>query len=603
MRASQFFISTLKEAPAEAELVSHKLMLRAGLIKRLASGLYTWMPLGLRVLRKIEAIVREEMNRSGAIELLMPAVQPAELWQESGRWDFYGPELLRIRDRHERNYCFGPTHEEVITDIVRREIKSYRQLPLNLYQIQTKFRDEIRPRFGVMRAREFLMKDAYSFHTDKASLDQTYQAMYDAYTRIFSRLGLKFRAVAADTGAIGGTGSHEFHVLAESGEDAIAFCPDSDYAANVELAEAVEASSPSAPAEELRKVPTPGKTSIRNVSDFLGVDPKRILKTLVVWGREGLIALLVRGDHELNLTKVGKLGAVTSPLRMANPEEIDIALSNPTTNFGRANMVLGESEAQTAQRDFLSRQTAIDKVEHVTGYIGPIGLTIPIIADRSVASMSDFVCGANEKGYHYRGVNFSRDLPRPEFADIRDVVPGDASPDGKGQLQICRGIEVGHIFQLRTKYSATMNAAYRDEKGEMAAMEMGCYGIGVSRIVGAAIEQGNDERGIVFPRAIAPFELSLIPIGYTKNELVRDTAQRLYAELCEAGIDVLFDDRDERPGVLFADNELTGIPHRIVIGERGLKQGQLEYQARTDEKSSLIPLQGAVDSIKSMVCD
>ncbi|MBA2351391.1 MAG: proline--tRNA ligase [Burkholderiales bacterium] len=569
MRASQFFISTLKEAPAEAELVSHKLMLRAGLIKRLASGLYTWMPLGLRVLRKIEAIVREEMNRSGAIELLMPAVQPAELWQESGRWDFYGPELLRIRDRHERNYCFGPTHEEVITDIVRREIKSYRQLPLNLYQIQTKFRDEIRPRFGVMRAREFLMKDAYSFHTDKASLDQTYQAMYDAYTRIFSRLGLKFRAVAADTGAIGGTGSHEFHVLAESGEDAIAFCPDSDYAANLELAEApLPEGERTAPRDRLNRVPTPGVKTIAELCDFLKIPVEETVKAVCVEGQDGKpVLMMLRGDHQLNLIKTGKLAQVKTPIVFSTPEAI-------RTAFGAG-----------------------------PGSIGPVGFQGVVISDRTVSVMSDFVIGANQDDYHYTGANTRRDFAEPIVADIRDVVPGDASPDGKGQLQICRGIEVGHIFQLRTKYSAAMNAAYRDEKSEMAAMEMGCYGIGVSRIVGAAIEQGNDERGIVFPRAIAPFELALIPIGYTKNELVRDTAQRLYAELCEAGIDVLLDDRDERPGVLFADNELTGIPHRIVIGERGLKRGQLEYQVRTDEKSSLIPLQDAVDSIKSMVCD
>lgn len=559
MRASQFFFSTLKEAPSEAELVSHRLMLRAGLIRRLASGLYSWMPMGLRVLRKIEAIVREEMNASGALELLMPAVQPAELWQESGRWDFYGAELLRLQDRHERDFCFGPTHEEVITDIARREIRSYRQLPLNFYQIQTKFRDEIRPRFGVMRAREFLMKDAYSFHADFASLEETYQRMYATYTRIFTRLGLKFRAVAADTGAIGGSGSHEFHVLADSGEDAIAFCPGSDYAANVELAEAVAPAARSKGNQALQKVATPDAKSINEVSALLGISPQQTIKTLIMEDAQGeLIALLLRGDHELNEVKAGKTAGVSAPLRFASDSRIAQACSCPP------------------------------------GSLGPIGLDIRIVADRSAAALSDFVCGANEDGFHLTGVNFGRDLPEPEVADLRNVIAGDASPDEAGTLEICRGIEVGHIFQLRSKYSRAMKATYLDEKGQAREFEMGCYGIGVSRIVAAAIEQNHDEKGIRFPAAIAPFELAIVPLGAKKSQRVRETAEKLYTQYREAGVDVLLDDRDERPGVLFADLELIGIPHRIVVGERALENAQIEYLSRFSGETTMLPLDSAV---------
>jgi len=566
MRVSHFFLSTLKEAPSEAELVSHSLMLRAGLIKRLGSGLYTWMPLGLHVLRKVEAIVREEMNKSGAVELLMPAVQPAELWQETGRWAVFGPQMLKIKDRHERDFCFGPTHEEVITDIARKEIKSYRQLPVNFYQIQTKFRDEIRPRFGVMRAREFVMKDAYSFHASYESLQQTYDVMYDTYSRIFERLGLKFRAVRADTGAIGGTGSHEFHVLADSGEDAIAFCPTSDYAANVELAEAVAPTTPrGAATQAMRKVATPDKHSITEVTEFLKVDAAQVVKTLIVEGEEGLVALLLRGDHELNEVKAGKLAQVGTLKGLASDARIREAVGCPV------------------------------------GSLGPVGLKMPVVADRAVAAMSNFVCGANEDGFHLTGVNFGRDLPEPKVADIRNVVEGDPSPDGKGTLEICRGIEVGHIFQLRTKYSQAMNAVYLDEAGKTQVLEMGCYGIGVSRIVGAAIEQGHDTRGIIFPRAMAPFDLAIVPIGMKKSDAVRETVEKLYTELTQAGLEVLLDDRDERPGVMFADMELIGIPHRIVIGDRGLKEGNIEYQGRRDEKAQALALQGAVEFLKSRV--
>ena len=566
MRVSKFFISTLKEAPSEAELVSHQLMLRAGLIKRLGSGLYTWMPLGLRVLRKVEAIVREEMEKSGAIELLMPAVQPAELWQETGRWDVFGPQMLKIKDRHQRDFCFGPTHEEVITDIARREIKSYRQLPINLYQIQTKFRDEIRPRFGVMRAREFVMKDAYSFHTDKASLEQTYQVMYDTYSRIFTRLGLKFRAVAADTGAIGGTGSHEFHVLADSGEDAIAFCPDSDYAANVELAEAIAPNTARpAPAATMQKVATPGQHTIEEICTFLKVSPQQTVKTLIVEGDFGLVALLLRGDHQLNEVKVGKLPQI-------------------------GNL-----------RGFASDARIREAIGCGTGSLGPVGLQIPVIADRSVAVLSDFVGGANEDGFHLTGVNFARDLPEPSVADIHNAIAGDPSPDGKGSLDICRGIEVGHIFQLRTKYAEAMSATFLDETGKSQIMEMGCYGIGVSRIVGAAIEQGHDQRGITFPLAIAPFQLAIVPIGMKKSEAVKNAVESLYMELQQAGVEVLLDDRDERPGVMFADMELIGIPHRIVVGERSLKEGQIEYQGRLDQQAQSLPIQNVVNYLKSTI--
>ncbi len=548
MRATQFFISTTKEAPSEAELVSHKLMLRAGLIKRLGSGLYTWMPLGLRVLRRVEAIVREEMNRAGAIELLMPAVQPAELWEESGRWAVFGPQMLKIKDRHERDFCFGPTHEEVITDVARREIKSYRQLPVNFYQIQMKFRDEIRPRFGVMRAREFLMKDAYSFHASRDSLVATYQTMYDAYSRVFSRLGLTFRAVAADTGAIGGSGSHEFHVLADSGEDLIAYCPDSDYAANVELAEALAPATPrAAAAEAMREVDTPKQTTCEDVAALLGIPLQRTVKLVAVMAGERMVVLLLRGDHMLNEVKLGKLEGLAD-FRLANEAEIRAAFDCPP------------------------------------GFLGPVDIDrdrITVIADRTVAAMSDFVCGANKPKLHLAGVNFGRDLKEPDVvADIRNVVTGDPSPDGKGSLQLCRGIEVGHVFQLGNKYSKAMDATYLDEAGKAQAMEMGCYGIGVSRIVASAIEQNHDDKGIIWPQSMAPFLLVIVAIGYGKSEMVKTAADNLYAELTAAGFDVLLDDRDERPGVMFADAELIGIPHRITVGERGLKDGIIEYQAR-----------------------
>ncbi len=548
MRATRFFISTTKEAPSEAELVSHKLMLRAGLIKRLGSGLYTWMPLGLRVLRRVEAVVREEMNCAGAIELLMPAVQPAELWEETGRWAVFGPQMLKIKDRHQRDFCFGPTHEEVITDVARREIRSYRQLPVNFYQIQMKFRDEIRPRFGVMRAREFLMKDAYSFHSSRDSLIETYRTMYDAYTRIFTRLGLTFRAVAADTGAIGGSGSHEFHVLADSGEDLIAYCPDSGYAANVELAEALApAAQRTAPAETMREVDTPKQTTCEDVAALLDIPLARTVKLVAVMAGEQMVVALLRGDHMLNEVKLAKLEGLAD-FRLANEAEIRAAFDCPP------------------------------------GFLGPVGVDrtkIRVIADRSVAAMNDFVCGANKAKFHLAGVNFGRDLQEPDLvADIRNVVTGDPSPDGKGTLALCRGIEVGHVFQLGSKYSQAMNATYLDEGGQAQAMEMGCYGIGVSRIVAAAIEQHHDDRGIVWPATMAPFLLVIVAIGYGKSEAVRHAAETLYAELLAAGVDVLLDDRDERPGVMFADAELIGIPHRVTVGERGLKDGMIEYQPR-----------------------
>jgi prolyl-tRNA synthetase len=567
MRVSQFLLSTHRETPAEAEVASHRLMLRAGLIRSLARGIYTWMPLGLRVLRKVERIVREEMNAAGAIELEMPAVQPAELWQESGRWDEFGPELLRLKDRHQRDFCIGPTHEEVVSDIVRQEVKSYRQLPLNLYQIQTKFRDEIRPRFGVMRAREFIMKDAYSFHADAESLERTYCAMFDCYTRIFTRLGLKFRAVAADTGAIGGTGSHEFHVLAESGEDAIAYSPASDYAANVELAEALPPGPRGTPAAALARVHTPGVKTIAELCAFLGVPAARTVKAVVLEGADGRpVLLMVRGDHELNLAKTAKLEQVRKPVAFSSGESI-------RSRFGAG-----------------------------PGSLGPVGFKGIVIADRTVAAMSDFVAGANQDDYHHTGVNIGRDFPEPLVADIRSVVAGDASPDGKGRLEIVRGIEVGHIFQLRDKYSRALNLSFLDETGKSRLMEMGCYGIGVTRIVAAAIEQNHDERGIIFPRAMAPFELALVPIGAGKNAQVRATAESLYTDLTAAGIDVLLDDRDERPGVALSDMELIGIPHRVVVGERGLKANQVEYQGRRSLKAELIALHDAVKSVESRVC-
>lgn len=566
MRVSGFFISTLKEAPAEAEVVSHKLMLRAGLIRRLGSGLYTWMPLGLRVLRKVENIVREEMDKSGAVELLMPAVQPAELWQETGRWDVFGPQMLKIKDRHQREFCFGPTHEEVITDIARREIKSYRQLPFTFYQIQTKFRDEIRPRFGVMRAREFIMKDAYSFHAGIASLEKTYGIMHDTYRRIFTRMGLKFRAVTADTGAIGGSGSHEFHVLADSGEDTIVFCPDSDYAANIEMAESLRPiKSREAANGIMRKVETTGIKTCQEVAAFLNLPVEHTVKTLAVIASGGMHLLLLRGDHYLNETKIRKIPFLAD-FRLATEAEI-----------------LAETGS-------------------LPGYIGPAGLKLPVIADRSVTVMSNFVCGANEENYHLTNVNFDRDTKEPDYTlDIRNAVSGDPSPDGGGRLEICRGIEVGHIFQLRTKYSEAMKASYLDESGQSRPMEMGCYGIGVSRIVAAAIEQSHDERGIIFSDAMAPFQIAIVPIGLKKNEQVRTEVEKLYAGIVNAGIDVLLDDRDERPGVMFADMELIGIPHRVVVGERGLKVGNVEYQGRRDEKSLAVPLQDIIDFIKKRI--
>jgi prolyl-tRNA synthetase len=574
MRTSQFFFTTLKEAPADAEVISQKLMLRAGYIKRSAAGIYTWMPLGLRVLRKVENIVREEMNAAGALELLMPAVQPFELWEESGRGPAYGPELLRFKDRHQRDFVIGPTHEEVITDVVRRDVKSYRQLPIHLYQIQTKFRDEIRPRFGVMRGREFLMKDGYSFHTSFEDLVREYGNMYATYSRIFSRLGLKFRAVAADTGSIGGTGSHEFHVLADSGEDAIAFCEQSDFAANVELAEAVApATARSAAGKAMTKVATPGKMACADVAEFLAVDAKNIVKSIAVVsekedGSKTFALLLLRADHELNEIKASKIEAI-KPFRFASEGEV---------------------------KDFLGC---------VPGYIGPVGIDaskVKVIADRSVAAMSDFVCGANEAGFHLTGVNFGRDLPEPEVADIRNVVSGDPSPDGKGTLDLCRGIEVGHIFQLRTKYAEALNCAFIDEGGKTQVMEMGCYGIGVSRIVGAAIEQGNDERGIILPPTIAPFAVCIVPMGYFKSDAVKAAADQLYADLKQAGIDVVLDDRNERPGVMFADMELIGIPHRVVIGERGLKEGQFEYKGRCDAEATMIAQGEALTFLQGKLC-
>ena len=564
MRTSRFFIGTLKEAPSEAELVSHKLMLRAGLIRRLGSGLYTWMPLGLRVLRKVEAVIRQEMDRAGALEVQMPCVIPAELWQESGRWDAFGPQLLKIKDRHERDFLFGPTHEEVITDIARREIKSYRQLPVHFYQMHVKFRDEIRPRFGVMRAREFLMKDGYSFHSDFADLQREYRNMYATYGRIFSRLGLGFRAVAADTGAIGGTGSHEFHVLAESGEDAIAYCPDSDYAANVELAEALAPDTPrKGPTEAINKVATPGKTRCEEVAELLKLPLERTVKAIAVMHDGEFNLLLLRGDHSLNEVKASKLPQL-SPFRFATDAEI---------------------------RQHLGCKP---------GYIGPVGIRgVRVVSDRSVAAMSDFVCGANEEGFHLTGVNWGRDLGEPDLvADLRNVIEGDPSPDGKGALRIQRGIEVGHIFQLRTKYSEALKATFLDEKGDSRPMEMGCYGIGVTRIVAAAIEQNHDERGIAFPQPVAPFDLSLVPIGYHKSASVREAAERLYGELSATGVDVLLDDREERPGVLFADMDLVGIPHRLVLSEKGLAAGTLEYKRRRESQPQPIAAGAAVEFLK-----
>ena len=576
MRASQFFIATQKEAPIDAELISHKLMIRAGLIKKLGNGLYSWMPLGLRVLRKVENIVRDEMDKAGALELLMPAVQPKELWDETGRWAVFGPQMLKIKDRHERDYCFGPTHEEVITDIVRRDIKSYKQLPLNFYQIQSKFRDEIRPRFGVMRAREFLMKDAYSFHASFESLQQTYAHMFQTYGNVFTRLGLKFRAVKADSGAIGGDGSQEFHVLADSGEDALAYCENSDYAANIELAEALPAISTRAAASHaMIEVDTPKQTTCEAVAELLGVPLTDNVKALALIATENQVnqfyLLLLRADHNLNEIKAGKAIAQltgNADFRFATGDEVRENLNGCPP-----------------------------------GFIGPVGVGahVTVIADSTVANMSDFVCGANKPKYHLRGVNFGRDLPEPSLvADIRNVVEGDASPDGKGKLSLCRGIEVGHIFQLRTKYAQAMNATYLDENGQSQVLEMGCYGIGVSRIVGAAIEQYNDEKGIIFPISMAPFALVICPIGMDKSEQVKNTANQLYEDCKAANIDVLLDDRNERPGVMFAESDLMGIPHRIVIGERGLAEGKVEYKARTATEAQNLLVNDVISFIQNV---
>lgn len=568
MRASQYLLTTLKEAPAEAELISHRLMLRAGLIKRLGSGLYTWMPLGLKVLRKVEAVVRDEMAKTAkALEILMPAVQPAELWQESGRWEFYGKELLRLKDRHDRDFVIGPTHEEVVTDVVRRDIKSYRQLPVNLYQIQTKFRDEIRPRFGVMRAREFVMKDGYSFHTDFASLEKTYWDYYNAYCNVFNRLGLKFRPVAADTGSIGGTGSHEFQVLADSGEDAIVWCPTSDYAANIELAEAVApAHARPAAAETMTKVHTPGVKTIAQLAEFLKIPVEKTVKAVVVDGEDGKpVLLMVRGDHSLNEIKAEKLPQVKAPLTFSTPESIVAA-------FGAA-----------------------------PGSLGPVNFPGIVIMDRTVDRMADFVIGANEDDQHYTGANIGRDFPEPIVADIRNVVEGDASPDGKGVLEICRGIEVGHIFQLRTKYSEALQCTYLDAEGQSIPMEMGCYGIGISRVVAACIEQNYDDKGIVFPPAMAPFALAIVPVGADRNPQVAETAERLYADLLAAGIDVFLDDREERPGVKFADMELIGIPYRVTIGGKGLEKGVVEFVARATGEMQELAVADAVSQVAALI--
>jgi prolyl-tRNA synthetase len=559
MRFSEFGLTTLKEVPAEAEIVSHQLMLRAGLIRRLASGLFTWMPLGLRVLRKIETVVREEMNRAGALELLMPAVQPAELWQETGRWDQYGPLLLRMSDRHERQFCFGPTHEEVITDIARRELRSYKQLPINFYQVQTKFRDEIRPRFGVMRSREFVMKDAYSFDIDQDGLDLSYQKMHDAYATIFARLGLQFRIVWADSGEIGGSKSQEFHVLADSGEDAIAY-------SDVETAATMPADRVRPDAtEQLEKVATPGTRTIQALCELLDVTPEQTVKTLIVEGVEGPVALVLRGDHELNAVKAQKLEAVASPLAMADPAAV-------------------------------LKATGCEP-----GFVGPLGLDIPVFYDHGAAALADFVCGANAVDTHFTGVNFGRDLADPASVDLRNVVAGDPAPGGKGTLSIARGIEVGHIFQLGDKYSTAMRATVQDSDGKDRALAMGCYGIGITRIVGAAIEQNHDEKGIIWPEPLAPFDVVLVPINMQRSDALRDAAEALYSELLEAGLEVLFDDRDVRPGVKFADAELIGIPHRLVISERGIASGELEYRHRRATEAQVMNRDDALKLLKESV--
>ncbi|MEI6147182.1 MAG: proline--tRNA ligase [Methylococcales bacterium] len=566
MRTSQFPLNTVKETPADAEIASHQLMIRAGLIRKLAAGLYSWLPLGLRVLRKVEKITREEMEKAGALEVLMPALQPAELWQETGRWEQYGPELARLKDRHDREFCLGPTHEEIITDLARNEIKSYKQLPITYYQIQTKFRDEIRPRFGVMRSREFIMKDAYSFHLDQESLQESYDIMYQAYSNIFNQLGLKFRAVIADSGSIGGAISHEFHVLADSGEDAIAFSTSSDYAANVEKAEAVmPAGTRNAATAEIKLIDTPDQHSIEDLSQFLAIPATLCLKTLIVKAEEqGVVALLLRGDHELNKIKAEKIAGVASPLEFASEEEILAAC------------------------------------QCKPGSIGPIGLTIPVIADRSVVLMSDFVCGANSDGKHYQGVNWERDCPVPEqVADLRTVVEGDPSPCGKGEITLARGIEVGHIFQLGTKYSAAMKAGVINEGGKNQIMLMGCYGIGISRVVAAAIEQNHDGKGIIWPTNLAPFQVALCPMNMHKSERLKVAAEQLYQDLQAVGIEVLFDDRKVRAGFMFSDMELIGIPHCIILGDRGLDTGTVEYKGRTAQENEEIPMAEIIDFLKA----
>ena len=569
MRVSEFYLATLKEAPAEADVASQKLMLRSGMIKKASSGIYTWMPLGLRTLRKVEAVVRDEMNRAGALESYLPHVLPAELWEETGRWDKFGPQLLKIKDRQGRDFLFGPTHEEVMTDIVRKDVRSYRQLPINLYQIQVKFRDEIRPRFGVMRGREFLMKDAYSFDVDRDALMRSYRAMYDAYARIFTRLGLTFRAVEADTGAIGGFASHEFQVLAESGEDAIAYSDASDYAANVEQAEGVAPTQPRpAPGERCERVPTPGMSTCEQVANLLGMPLSRTVKCLMVHAEDRVQMLLVRGDHMGNEVKIGRLPGFTAGWRFATEAEI------------------------------------VDATGCRPGYLGPVGMPgdMPFIVDRAVAAMADFVCGANEADYHLRGVNFGRDCREPDVvADIRNVVEGDPSPDGKGTLSIVRGIEVGHVFALGDVYSTAMGASYLDAEGRSHVVQMGCYGIGVTRVVAAAIEQNNDERGIVWPAAMAPFGVAIAPIGYDRSEAVRECADRLHGQLVDAGVDALLDDRGERPGVMFADLELIGIPHRVTIGERGLKDGIVEYQARRDATATRVAVADILSFIEQRI--
>jgi prolyl-tRNA synthetase len=563
MRLSQYPISTLKEVPSDADVISHRLMLRAGMIRRLAAGLYSWLPLGLRTLKKVERIIREEMDRAGALELCMPTIQPAELWKESGRWSKYGPELLRFKDRHDREFAYGPTHEEVITDIARRELRSYKQLPVNFYQIQSKFRDEIRPRFGVMRAREFLMKDAYSFHLDEASLNQGYLAMYDAYVRIFTRLGLKFRAVQADGGSIGGSVSQEFHVLAESGEDAIAFSNADAYAANLELAAAAPPATPRpAASRALERVSTPKVRSIADLCAFLGVAPAQCVKTLLVEGSNNdVVALVIRGDHDLNAVKSQRLPGVANPLRMAGAERVRAATGAEP------------------------------------GSLGPIGFSGPLYVDHAAAQLGDFICGANEREVHFVGANWGRDLPDVSGVDIRNAVAGDPSPSGTGTLEIARGIEVGHIFQLGQLYSTAMQATVLDEQSQAATMYMGCYGIGVTRVVAAAIEQNHDDNGIIWPEAIAPFRVILVPLNYQKSAQVQSIADRLYEEFAAAGIDVLLDDRDARPGVKFADSELLGIPHRLVIGERGIAAGKLEYRHRRDNAAVEIPMAEAMTHV------